>query len=192
MSNDSSYLSQLQDFYVRHRVLPSYASIGRLLGLKSKSSVAALVARLKLQGLLETAPDKRLRPSRRFFERPLAESVRAGFPSPAHDVLSDTLTIDEYLVEHPSQTVLVTVKGDSMIDAGIHPGDIVVVEKRSGAKAGDIVVAIVDNEFTLKYLQREKDRFVLRPANPAYPVIRPKGQLEIFGVVAGLIRKYGK
>ena len=76
-----------------------------------------------------------------------------------------------------------------MIDAGIHEGDIAVVEKKPAANIGDIVVAIVDNEFTLKFLEREKGGFILRPANPAYPVIRPKGQLEIFGVMVGLVRK---
>jgi repressor LexA len=190
MSNDRSYLDQLQDYYARHRVLPSYATMAGLLGLKSKSSVAALVARLKLQDFLESAPGGRLRPGGRFFERSIEDSVRAGFPSPANDTQHDALTIDEYLVERPSQTVLVTVKGDSMIDAGIHAGDVVVVEKKPAANVGDIVVAIVDNEFTLKYLEREKGQFVLRPANPAYPIIRPTGSLEIFGVVVGLIRKY--
>ena len=99
MSNDRSYLDQLQDYYARHRVLPSYTTMAGLLGLKSKSSVAALVARLKLQDFLEAAPDKRLKPGARFFERVLADSVRAGFPSPANDARHDTLTIDEYLVE---------------------------------------------------------------------------------------------
>jgi SOS-response transcriptional repressor LexA len=84
----------------------------------------------------------------------------------------------------------VTVKGDSMNGAGIQAGDTVVVEKRATAKVGDIVIAIVENEFTLKYLDKEKDKFVLRPANLAYPVIRPKGSLEIFGVVVGQFRKY--
>jgi len=82
------------------------------------------------------------------------------------------------------------VKGDSMIEAGIQPGDIAVVEKRHDARAGDLVVAIVDGEFTLKTLAREKGDYVLQPANPAYPVIRPKGSLEIFGVVVGVVRKY--
>jgi repressor LexA len=77
-----------------------------------------------------------------------------------------------------------------MNGAGINGGDIVVVEKRPTAKLGDIVIAIVNNEFTLKYLDKEKGRFVLRPANLAYPVIRPQGELEIFGVVVGLFRKY--
>ncbi len=193
MDNDQTYLSQLQDYYANQRLLPSYAAIGALLGLRSKSSVAALVARLKLQGYLDSGPDKRLKPTSRFFQRNLADSsVRAGFPSPAQESMGDAITIDEFLVERPSQTVLVKVKGDSMIDAGIHGGDIVVVERRQSADPGDIVIAIVDNEFTLKYLERDKNGFFLRPANPAYPVIRPQGHLELFGVVAGLIRKYAK
>ena len=77
-----------------------------------------------------------------------------------------------------------------MIDAGIHPGDVVIVEKRAAADTGNIVVAIIDNDFTLKRLGREKGRAVLLPENRAYPIIRPKGDAEIFGVVVGLFRKY--
>ena len=111
-------------------------------------------------------------------------------PSPAADTRPDGLSIDEYLIGKPSRTILITVKGDSMIDAGIHPGDRVVVEKRVAAMPGDIVVAIVDNEFTLKRLAREKGRLILKPENKAYPVIRPKEDAEIYGVVVGLVRKY--
>lgn len=190
MANDGQHLARLQDYYARHRVLPSYARIGVLVGLNSKASVAGLVLRLKAEGFMESTPDRRLKPGRRFFERPLAESVRAGLPSPAADTGPETLSIDEYLVANPSKTVLVTVKGDSMIDAGIRPGDVVVVEKRVSANVGEIVVAIIDNEFTLKRLQRERGRIVLKPENKAYPVIRPKGNLDIFGVVVGQFRKY--
>jgi len=191
MNKDHDYLAAIQDYYAEHKILPSYAGIADMLGFKSKNAVTALVARLKLQGYLESAPDRRLKPGKRFFERILAESaVQAGFPSTATGDRHDTLTIDEYLVERPSQTVLITVKGDSMIDAGIVPDDVVIVEKRQVANIGDIVVAIVDNEFTLKTLGREKSEFVLLPANKAYPVIRPKGKLEIFGVVIGQFRKY--
>lgn len=190
MANDSQYLAQLQDYYARHRVLPSYSRIGALVGLNSKASVAGMVLRLKGERFLESTPDKRLRPGRRFFERTVAESVQAGMPTTAPDIPADALTIDEHLVTKPSKTVLIKVKGDSMIDAGIHDGDVVVVEKKGGANAGDIVVAILDNEFTLKRLEREKGRFVLRPENKAYPIIRPKGDLEIFGVVVGQFRKY--
>lgn len=190
MSNDRSYLTTLQDYYARHRALPSYASIGGLLGLRSKSSVAALVARLKLAGFLESTPDRRLAPTRRFFARPLADTpVRAGLPEAVEDADAEALTIDDYLIERPSSTVLIRVKGDSMMDAGIFDGDLVVVEKRPSAHKGDIVVAIVDNQFTLKRLDLEGGKFILRAENKAYAPIRPEGQLEIFGVMVGLVRK---
>lgn len=190
MADDAQYLAKLQDYYARHGVLPSYSAIGTLVGLSSKASVAEMALRLKAAGFLESAPDRRLKPGKRFFERALADSVRAGLPSPATDTQPEGLSIDNYLVGKPSRTILITVKGDSMIDAGIHPGDHVVVEKRVAATPGDIVVAIVDNEFTLKRLAREKGRLVLKPENKAYPTIRPKDDAEIYGVVVGLVRKY--
>jgi SOS regulatory protein LexA len=190
MADDGQYVGRLQDYYAKHRVLPSYARIGVLVGLNSKASVAEMVMRLKGEGFLQSTPDRRLKPGKRFFERALAESVRAGMPSPAADTAAETLTIDEHLVANPSRTLLIKVKGDSMIDAGILDGDTVVVEKRTTANVGDIVVAILDNEFTLKRLAREKGRIVLRPENKAYPVIRPKEDLEIFGVVVGQFRRY--
>ncbi len=171
MSNDRSYLTLLQDYYARHRALPSYASIGDLLGLRSKSSVAAMVARLKLAGFLESTPDRRLAPTRRFFARPLADSpVRAGLPDAVDDADADALTIDDYLIERPSSTVLIRVKGDSMMDAGIFDGDLVVVEKRPAAHKGDIVVAIVDNQFTLKRLDSKPGASSCKAENKAYPV----------------------
>lgn len=190
MADDAQYLAKLQDYYARHGVLPSYSAIGTLVGLSSKASVAEMAMRLKAAGFLESAPDRRLKPGKRFFERALADSVRAGLPSPATDTQPEGLSIDNYLVGKPSRTILITVKGDSMIDAGIHRGDHVVVEKRVAATPGDIVVAIVDNEFTLKRLAREKGRLVLKPENKAYPTIRPKDDAEIYGVVVGLVRKY--
>jgi len=190
MSNDGQYLAKLQDYYAQHRVLPSYSAIGQLVGLNSKASVAGMVLRLKAEGFLESSPDRRLKPGPHFFERTMAESVQAGPPTAAADAGADTLTIDDYLVSNPSKTILIKVKGDSMIDAGIHPGDIVVVEKRTSANVSDIVVAILDNEFTLKRFDRERGRIVLRPENKAYPVIRPKSNAEIFGVVVGQFRKY--
>ena len=162
-------------------MLPSYAGIGKVVGLRSKASVAGMVQRLKSEEMLESAPDRRLKPGRRFFERSVADNVRAGAPGTAVDAMPDSLQIDAHLVPRPAKTLLIRVKGDSMIDAGILDGDTVVVEKRSGAVVGDIVVTIVDNEFTLKRLDREKGRFVLRPANRAYAVIRPGEGLEIFG-----------
>ena len=149
-----------------------------------------MVARLKEEGYLESTPDRRLKPGMRFFERGIAENIRAGVPSPAIENPLDAVTIDSHLVGTPSRTILVKVKGDSMIDAGILDGDTVVVEKRSTADVGDIVVAVIDKEFTLKRLVRDRGWIVLQPENKTYPVIRPKGNLEIFGVVVGQFRKY--
>jgi len=190
MADDGQYLAKLRDYYTRHRVLPSYSRIGSLVGLSSKASVAQMVQRLKGEGFLESSPDRRLKPGPRFFERPFAGSkVAAGLPSAVADDLQDDVAIDQELVRHPSRTVLVTVKGDSMIDAGLLPGDKVVVERRHTAAEGDIVVAIVDNESTIKRLVKERGHFILKPENKAYPVLRPK-ELEIFGVVVGSFRKY--
>ncbi|GAB3247816.1 LexA family protein [Chitinimonas naiadis] len=188
---DLDYLGRLQDYYADERCLPSYARLMSLFGFASKSAVSKLLTRLQLQGFLSRSSDGDWVPADRFFERTMsAEPVPAGMPVAARDVGSDAFAIDQYLINRPSHTHLIPVKGDSMIDAGIHSGDLAVVERRAIANPGDIVVAIVDDEFTLKTLGREAGKFVLLPANPAYPVIRPQGTLEIFGVMVGLVRKY--
>ena len=190
MPVDPSYLTKLQDYYAKHHVIPSYTTIGGLWGISAKSWVANWVARLKEEGYLKVAPDKRLGPGPRFFVRQVAHSpVRAGLPNAALADGYDLMTLDTYLVKVPSKTTLIRVKGDSMIDAGIFEGDLVVVEQQPNADVGDIVVAIIDDEFTIKYLDRERGNFVLRPANKAYPTLRPKGKLEIFGVMVGLVRR---
>jgi len=187
---DPAYLEKLQDYYAEHRVIPSYSVLAALWGISAKSWVSECVKRFEEAGYLDWTPERQLKPGARFFERRLAdESVQAGLPNPAIADGYDLITIDNYLVRMPSKTSLVRVKGDSMIDAGIHEGDLLVVEQQPHANVGDIVVAIVDNEFTVKYLDRERGAFVLKPANKAYPVIRPRGRLEIFGVMAGLVRR---
>ena len=184
------YLEKLQDYYAEHKVIPSYSVLAGLWGISAKSWVSECVKRFEEAGYLDWTPDRQLKPGSRFFERRLADStVQAGLPNPAISDGYDLITIDDYLVRVPSKTSLVRVKGDSMLDAGIHDGDLLVVEQQPNANVGEIVVAIVDNEFTVKYLDREKSGFVLKPANKAYPVIRPRGRLEIFGVMAGLVRR---
>ena len=105
---------------------------------------------------------------------------------------ADPFMIDQFLVNNPSKTILVPIQGDSMINAGINDGDVVVVELGSTANNGDIVVAAIDDQFTVKTLGKKRGKAVLLPANDSYPVIRPKESLEIIGVIVGLIRKYGK
>lgn len=190
---DADYLGRLRDYYAENRRVPSFQRIAELMGFASKAAASKLMDRLAGAGFFERTPDDEAWiPAERFFERPLADvAVRAGAPDMIEGGQGQLFLVDRYLVRQPSRTVMVPVKGDSMIDAGIHDGDIVVVERTKGAKAGDFVVAIVDDEFTLKELALEKGLFVLKPHNPAYPIIRPQGQLEIFGVVTGLVRRFG-
>jgi SOS regulatory protein LexA len=190
MPTDFDYLTQLQDYYAAHGALPSYARIGELVGLRSKSSVSALIDRLAEAGLVQRTPDRRLAPGEDFFARPLVDSVRAGLPQAANDTGQDSIAIDRYLVRQPSRTVLLSVRGDSMQDAGLLEGDNLVVDRGAPARVGDIVVAIVDNQFTVKYLAQDARGFYLKPGNIAYAPIRPQGQLEIYGVVTGSFRRY--
>ncbi|MEW6402948.1 MAG: LexA family transcriptional regulator [Chloroflexota bacterium] len=189
-NRDQEHLDKLRDYYAQHRVLPSFSVIARLVGLKTTSAVSAMADRMKSAGLLESAPDRRLQPGPKFFEREVLDTIQAGQPQAANEPGIEGLNVDAFLIDNPSRTVLLTVKGDSMIDAGLMPGDTVIVKKGAPAKPGDIVVAIVDNEFTVKYLAQDKQGFFLKPGNKAYSPIRAKDHLEVFGLVVGSFRKY--
>ncbi len=186
-ANDNA-LKRLQDYYAEHQVLPSYARIAELLGVKSKSTASVIVSQLLLQRFLQFTPDQRLKPGARFFEHYVFDSVQAGLPNPANDDPPEAITLENFLIQRPSQTVLIRVKGYSMKDAGIFEGDLAVVERRHSANVGEIVVANLDNEFTLKYLDSDGDGHFLRPANRDFETIR-RG-FEIFGVMVGLVRRY--
>ncbi len=94
--------------------------------------------------------------------------VEAGWPSPAEEELRDTLSLDEFLVQNPDASFLLKVSGDSMTGAGILPGDMVIVNRGQTAKSGDIVIAEVDGEWTMKFLKKGGDTVYLVPANPRY------------------------
>jgi len=189
-NRETEAVAKLRDYYRKFQLIPSYAGLGDMLGL-SKQGAVKLATRLMLRGLLKKGPGGRLVPGGTFFERPLVGSAPAGFASPAEELMGDAITIDEYLVEHPSSTVLVEVKGESMIEAGIFDGDMLVVERRSNVDSGKIVVAIVDGDFTIKYLERDRYGYYLQPANAQFSIIRPEGSLEIYGEVVGQFRKFG-
>ncbi len=118
-----------------------------------------------------------------------AERVSAGFPSPAQDYIEQVLDLNELCVKRPAATFFLRVEGDSMVDAGIYPDDILVVDRSIEARQGDIVIAAVDGEFTVKELVlRPRPR--LLPRNSGYsPIEIPEGMdLEIFGVVTNVVR----
>jgi len=118
--------------------------------------------------------------------------VQAGFPSPADDHLEDSLDLNKYLIHHEESTFFVRAQGDSMLGAGIYPGDILVVDKSLDAKNGKIVIAVVDGEFTVKRLQRYQNKITLKSENPNYKDIdiKKENELTIWGVVTSVIHKY--
>ncbi len=190
-NNDPQYLATLQRYYAEHRVLPSYARMLPLLGFASKAAVKKVLERLEVVGMLERTEDGDWAPSERFFERAIAtQPVPAGTPISAEADVHEHITIDRFLIRDPNNTVLIRVKGDSMVEAGIHEGDLAVVKKTTQVSPGEIIVAIVDDDFTLKTLARDKTGYHLLPANKNYSPIRPKGKLEIYGVMVGLVRRY--
>lgn len=118
-----------------------------------------------------------------------SEAVSAGFPSPAQDYIEKTLDLNELCIKRPAATFFVRVEGDSMIQAGIYAGDILVVDRSVTAEHRDTVIVAIHGEMTVKELElRPKVRLV--PRNPDYPVIEiPEGTaLDIFGVVTNVIR----
>ena len=181
----------LRQFWRLERRAPTYAEMLDLFGYKSKNAVFGLVDKLEEAGYVAKDTNGRiaLLPKLTGTVRILG-SIAAGFPTQEEEQETDAITLDEYLVKNPDNTYMLTVRGDSMIDAGIMPGDIVLVEKGPPPNQNDIVVARVDEEWTLKYYVRDNAGVRLEPANPKYKFIRPLRSLEIGGIVRAVIRKY--
>lgn len=187
---DEKHLAALRTYWKRHQAFPAMAKLCEVVGLSSTSSVFALVRRLVDAGYLERV-EGRIAPTKRFFARPVVNTVRAGLPQPASQDSVELITVDDYLIDDPNRTVLCRVRGDSMKDAGLLDGDLVVVEKNTATKPGDIVVAIVDEEFTIKTLRLDaQNKYYLEAANPSFADIHPAGSLEVFGVVVGSFRRH--
>lgn len=180
-------IGRLRRFYTDRGRLPSYSEMAALFSYASKQAAYRLGEKLVAAGIVSRDPQGRLIPR---FGLPLAGHVQAGFPSPAEEELVDTMTLDQYLVRRPEASFLLKVTGDSMIEAGIQPGDIAIVERGGTPRSGDIVLAEIDREWTLKYYRKEGRKVSLVPANPNYPVLNPKEELVIAGVVAAVIRRY--
>ncbi len=190
-TNLAEKIEALRRFCRREQRVPGYQEMLRLFNYRSKNAVFSLVNRLAGLGYLRKSPDGKLGATARLTGTiRLLGAVQAGFPSPAEEELVDTLSLDEYLINKPEATFMLTVSGDSMIEAGIYPGDIVLVEKGGTPRAGQIVVAQVDGEWTLKRFGRDRQGVYLDPANHKYPRLRPSRSLVIGGIVTAVIRKY--
>lgn len=120
--------------------------------------------------------------------------VSAGFPSPADDYVEQQLDLNQFLVAHPASTYFVRVRGHSMVGAGIHDQDLLVIDRSITPGHGSIVVALVSGEITVKRLSYESEGVCLRAEHPDYPaiLIKPEDDFQIWGVVTSVVRRFTK
>jgi DNA polymerase V len=118
-------------------------------------------------------------------------NVSAGFPSPADDYADVKLDLNQYLIKHPSATFFLRVKGNSMIDAGIHEGDLLIVDRSVTAANNKVIIGVLNGDFTVKTMEKRGEQLFLTPANKEYKRIevQPGMDFKIWGVVTYVIHK---
>ena len=189
MSYDT-YKDKLVAFYRTHKRLPGYKEIMAFTGFRSKNAVFKFIQKLVEEGVVRKDARGRLSPDLLTGGVKLLGLVEAGFPSAAEEELLDVMNFDEFLTPNKEASYILRVKGDSMINAGIQEGDMVIAERKANYKVGEIVIAMVDGEHTMKYLRQKGADYYLEAANEKYPDIHPTQSLEIEAVVTGVVRKY--
>ena len=172
------------------KALSSYEKIKTTFGYKSKNSIKQYIEVLKEQNLIIENENKFYINPTQFGAPLVATSVKAGFAAIMDDKIEKRVSMDEILEINSPSTFVFKVSGDSMCEIGILDGDYVVVKKTPNANIGDVVLAVVDNEFTLKTYKKDEKGFYLKPENSDYPIIRPKFSLSIFGVAIGVTRRF--
>jgi repressor LexA len=182
-------IQKLNRFYRKHKRLPSYQEMADLFGYASKGAVQYVVNKLIEEKIIAKDASGKLIPLKLGLPVPFLGSIRAGLPNVQSDIF-EALSFDDYLIEEPEESYLLKVKGDSMIEAGIFDGDVVIIEKNNTPQNGDIIAAEIDGEFTLKYFKKDKNQITLIAANPKYKALIPQNDLKIHGKVVGIARKY--
>jgi SOS regulatory protein LexA len=189
MSLDT-YKRKILSFYTENKRMPGYQEIMELAGFKSKNSVHKLINKLVADGTLDKDEKGRISPKKMFGDIPLLGLVEAGLPTDAEQDELDRVSLEEFIVHDKSDSYLLEVKGDSMIEAHIDEGDYVLVERKGEPREGDIVIAEVDGGWTMKYFRRDKKgRPYLEPANRNYDNIYPEESFRIAAIVRAIIRK---
>ena len=192
-------LNYIVEFQRKRGYSPSLSDLATAFGVSSKNAVAKVVNVLVRERHIEKDPKGRIKivewdqneqQEYQPLSLPLFGPISAGFAAPVEEQTEELVTLEDYLVRDQSATFLLRVRGDSMIEAGILEGDMVIVERGKEPRIDDVVVAILDGEFTLKRLKKDKGRFYLQAENPEYPDMYALEELEVAGVVRGVIRKY--
>ena len=183
------YKDKILSFYAKYRRMPGYQEIMSMTGFKSKNAVYKLINKLVDEGVVQKDKQGKLLPNTVFGELPYLGLVEAGIPTHTEEV-RDSMSLDDYLIEDRSSTYILEVKGDSMIEAGIQEGDLVIAERKGEPKDGDIVIAEIDGGWTMKYYKKKGTSAYLLPANKNYKAMYPEYQLDVAAIVKGVIRKY--
>ena len=170
--------------------MPRDSELMALTGLRSTPAVCTHVERLVDPEPFVYPPAHQLLLRRRGADLPILGTVAAGWPSPAEEELTDTMSLDAYLISNKEATYILKVNGNSMMDAGILPGDLLLVERGAQPRDGDIVIAQVDHAWTMKFFRRRGASVFLEAANKDYQPIHPQEELTIAAVVRAVIRKY--
>jgi repressor LexA len=191
-------LNYIREFQRKRGYSPSLSDLAVAFGVRSKNAIAKVVNALVREKHLEKDPKGRIKILENeevstgvaAFSLPLFGPIPAGFAAAAEEQAEELLTIEDYLVRDRNATFLLRVKGESMLGAGINDGDLVVVERGKEPRVNDIVVGVLDGVYTLKRLRRDKGKFYLQAENPDYPDLYAMDELQVAGVVRGVIRKY--
>jgi SOS regulatory protein LexA len=192
-------LNYVREFQRKRGYSPSLSDLAIAFGVRSKNAVAKVVNALVKNGYLHKDPKGRIKIMEleeavtnvvNSLTLPLFGPISAGFAAPAEEQAEELVTLDDYLVRDKNSTFLLRVRGDSMINAGIQEGDLVIVERGKEPRMNDIVVGVLDGEFTLKRLRKDKGKFYLQAENDAYPDLIALEELKTAGVVRGVIRRY--
>lgn len=187
---EENYKNKIESFYQREKRMPTYSEMMKLFGLKSKNAIFKIVNKMIDAGMVAKDHLGRLVPTRSFGEIPMLGLVKAGFPSDAEETILDTMSLEDLLIGKKELTYMLEVDGESMIEAHIQKGDTVLVEKTNQAKDGEIVIAEVDGEFTMKYFKTKNGKVWLEPANKNFKNIYPTQSLNVIAKVKAVIRKY--
>lgn len=187
---EQNHGQKLYTFYKTYRRMPSYSEMAKLFGFKSKNAVNRWVVKLIDLGVVAKDRLGKLIPTKYFDETPLLGRVTAGIPATVEEQGTDTLNLEDFLIEKKSDSYVLEVDGDSMIDAHIANGDMVIAERTNKAKDGDIVIAEVDGEWTMKYFKQKGEKIWLEPANKNFKPIYPEHSFRIAAKVKAVVRKY--
>ena len=191
-------LDFLIDYYNKNHVYPTFDEMRDFLQIKSKSGIHKLLSSLEEKGFVNRLPHKaralsiNTNVNEKEKDLPFLGRIAAGNPIEAITGSFEQISVPNYLVNNKDEHFTLEVTGDSMIDAGIYDGDIVVIRKTEVADSGDIVVALIDqNEVTLKRFRSFKNSIALEPANKNYKIrLFGEDRVKIQGKLVGLIRKF--